>query len=452
MVSFRERTRFASLLAIGLALLVSGVVAGAAGGNFILGQANSAGTSNTSLTTSSTGNALLVTQNGTGTAIRGSTGSGSGIAGFFTSGSGSGVSGVVANENSYGIYAANDSTAEGTGAAMRVNGKQNPGVVATSDDDNALVGIATNCDSQLGICGANGVDGTGYFLGAGVFGDGTDSIAGVQASEGLLAAVYATATTADIPAVQADSTEGTAVVGTGEGAFTPTVVTSAGGHFSGLHGVVGETETIFGAGVYGASSGGLNFALFGDGNGSVTGNWDIGGTCTGCTAAVTAVNDSGTTLRQGDAVTLVGVTQASDGSVILVVGPAKKNDAVIGVVDRALKAAPESAKGGGKDRTVQVNSKGEETVDTRTTTIKAPKVMWEDGATSVPGGSNLRVILSGIFAYEGAAPADAAVGESVAVTDKAGKLAKAGADATAKAGKYLGKLKDGRVVLMVSPS
>ena len=79
-----ERSRFATLLAVGLALLVSGVVAGAAGGNFILGQSNSAGTSNTSLTTSSTGNALLVTQNGTGTAIRGSTGSGSGIAGFFT--------------------------------------------------------------------------------------------------------------------------------------------------------------------------------------------------------------------------------------------------------------------------------------------------------------------------------------------------------------------------------
>ena len=74
MSSFRARTRFATVLAVGLALLVSGVVAGAAGGNFILGQANSAGTSNTSRTTSSTGNALLVTQNGTGTAIRGSTG------------------------------------------------------------------------------------------------------------------------------------------------------------------------------------------------------------------------------------------------------------------------------------------------------------------------------------------------------------------------------------------
>ena len=64
MSSFRARSRFATLVAVGLALLVSGVVAGAAGGNFILGQANSAGTSNTSLTTSSTGNALLVTNEG----------------------------------------------------------------------------------------------------------------------------------------------------------------------------------------------------------------------------------------------------------------------------------------------------------------------------------------------------------------------------------------------------
>ena len=33
-----------------------------------------------------------------------------------------------------------------------------------------------------------------------------------------------------------------------------------------------------------------------------------------------------------------------------------------------------------------------------------------------------------------------------------GKLAKADANASAKAGRYMGKLKDGRVVLMVSPS
>ena len=159
MASFRERTRFASLVAIGLALLVSGVVTGAAGGNFILGQANSAGTSNTSLTTASTGTALLVTQNGTGTAVRGSTGSGSGIAGFFTSGSGSGVSGVVANGSKYGVYAANDSVDSNGGAALRASGQQNEGVVATSAEDPAIVGISTGCTGSF--CGSNGVSGTG---------------------------------------------------------------------------------------------------------------------------------------------------------------------------------------------------------------------------------------------------------------------------------------------------
>ncbi len=131
--------QFATLVAVGLALLVSGVVAGAAGGNFILGQANSAGTSNTSLTTSSTGNALLVTQNGTGTAIRGSTGSGSGIAGFFTSGSGLRcVRCRREPEQLRRLRRAMTAPSKGSGAAMRVNGKAKRGIVVTSDGDNAI--------------------------------------------------------------------------------------------------------------------------------------------------------------------------------------------------------------------------------------------------------------------------------------------------------------------------
>jgi hypothetical protein len=451
MASFRERTRFASLVAIGLALLVSGVVTGAAGGNFILGQANSAGTSNTSLTTSSTGNALLVTQNGTGTAIRGSTGSGSGIAGFFTSGSGSGVSGVVGAENSYGVYAGNDSANEGTGAAMRVNGKQNEGVIATSDDTNALRGVVTTCDGLL--CGGNGVSGTGRGFAAGAFGDGTNALAGVWASEGALAAIYATQSVTDIPAIYASSSDGTGVEGRGlNGTGDMSDLPAAGGAFNGSYGVIGQTDIGLGSGVYARTTAALSFALFADGNSYIDGNLTVNGTCTGCAAAAIAVNGSGSTLKQGDAVALDGVSQAKDGTVVLIVRAAKKNDAVIGVVDRELTAAPDSMKVGGDKRTIKENRVGDKEVTSPTRTIKALKGLWGQGGTSVAADKYLRIITGGVFAFDGAAPADAAVGDALAVSGTNGKLAKAGADAGAKAGRYLGKLKDGRVVVMVSPS
>ena len=448
MVSFRERTRFATLVAIGLTLLLSGVVAGAAGGNFILGQANSAGTSNTSLTTSSTGNALLVTQNGTGTAIRGSTGSGAGIAGFFTSGNGSGVSGVVANENKYGVYAANDSASSGTGAALRVQGNVNRGVVATSSARDALTGVAT-C---TGFCGVNGVDGTGDGLGAGVYGDGTTALAAVWASEGLAASIFATQTATDIPAIWADSAAGVGVLGFGENGASITNTATAGGQFSGFNGVVGQTDSGFGTGVLAQANASLNWALRAIGFTFLDGDVSISGTCTGCTAATMAVNGSGSALKQGDAVALDGVTQAEDGSIVLVVRAAKRNDAVIGVVDREMKAAPDSVKVGGEKRTIKVNGEADKEITSPTRSVKAPAPLWQPGGTSVAAGKFLRIITSGVYAFEGAAPADADVGDALAVGGSTGKLGKATADSTAKAGRYLGKLKDGRVVLMVSPS
>lgn len=457
MASFRARSRFASLVAIGLALLISGVVAGAAGGNFILGQANSAGTSNTTLTTSSTGNALLVTQNGTGTAIRGSTGSGAGIAGFFTSGSGSGVSGVVGAQNGYGVYAANDSINEGSGAAMRVNGKQNEGVIATSDETNALRGVVTDCDIPVGgfLCGGNGVAGTGFGFAAGAFGDGTDAVAGVWAQEGAIAAVYASQSVTDTPAVYAESTDGTAVVGFGlNGNGDMSDLPAAGGAFNGSYGVIGQTDIDLGSGVYARTTAALSFALFADGNSYIDGNFTVNGTCTGCGPAVMGINGSGATLKQGDAVALDGVTQAKDGSIVLVVRAAKKGDAVIGVVDRELTAAPDSMTVGGEKRTIKVNRAGDKQVTVPTRTIKALKGLWADGDTSVAADKYLRIILGGVFAYAGAAPTGATVGDLLAVGATNGKLAKAAADAGAgvKAGKYLGTLKDGRIVVFVDPN
>ena len=69
-MSTLRTVRLATLFAIALALVVAGAAAGAAGQALILGQANAAGSSNTSLTTSSTGAALKVTQHGSGTALK----------------------------------------------------------------------------------------------------------------------------------------------------------------------------------------------------------------------------------------------------------------------------------------------------------------------------------------------------------------------------------------------
>jgi hypothetical protein len=151
-------------------------------------------------------------------------------------------------------------------------------------------------------------------------------------------------------------------------------------------------------------------------------------------------------------VALDGVTQAEDGSIVLIVRAAKKNDAVIGVVDREMKAAPASIKIAGEKQTIKVNRQGDKEITSPTRTVKAPATLWQPGGTSVAAGKYLRIITGGVFAFDGAAPADAAVGDAIAVGATTGKLAKAGADSSANAGRYLGKLKDGRVVLMIAPN
>jgi hypothetical protein len=443
MLSLAGRARFASLLAVACALLITGAAAGAAGSALILGENNDSGTSQTVLTNAGLGAAFTLKTTNVAT-------NATGIFGW-TSSTGAnatrGVYGKADGPNSYGVFGRQSGVA-GNGAAVYAEGNNNAGVIATSSESDAVVGIA-GC---TGFCGANGLDGTGDGLGAGVFGDGANSIAGVQASEGFVSAVYATSFTEDIPAVYADSSIGTGVQAYGEFGGSPSITTSAGGSFLGFNGVYGQTDSGFGAGVYARSNGGLNFALFAQGNAHVTGNFSVDGTCTGCTAGAVAVNGSGSTLKQGDAVALEGVAQAKDGSIVLTVRAAKKGDAVIGVVDRALKAAPESMQIRGEKRTINVNKEGEKEIAAKTRTVKAPKGLWEEGGTSVAADAYLRIITSGVFAFDGAAPADAEVGDALAVGGSNGKLGKAAADSSAKAGRYLGKLKDGRVVLMVSPS
>lgn len=131
MESFFLRTRFALVAAVSLALFVGGLVSGSAGAALIVGRENSAGSSTTSLGSNTPSEPVLfVRQEGAGTAVRAV--AEIGIAGFFSSSDGAGVSGVVANSETFGVYAANDSESPGSGAALRASAAVNPAISATS--------------------------------------------------------------------------------------------------------------------------------------------------------------------------------------------------------------------------------------------------------------------------------------------------------------------------------
>ena len=144
------RTRRAILVGAigGLAGLVGSRLAwpdeadAAAGGKLVMGHANSAGTKNTSLsTTTNSGQALKVTQKGTGTALRG------------TAAKGVGVSGVTADPTKFGVDATNNAVPTGTGAAVRASGGNNFGLIATST---AVAINATSSGSNYGVIGTGG--------------------------------------------------------------------------------------------------------------------------------------------------------------------------------------------------------------------------------------------------------------------------------------------------------
>jgi hypothetical protein len=141
--------RFATVLAIILALFVTGVVAGAAGSSLIIGsEANNAGTANTQLLTNSNVVAFKLYQQGPGTALMGYT--------TPLTGATRGVYGRVDSPNGDGVQARNGAASGGTGAALRAIGGANPGVVATSDGTWAVAGTAS---ASLGV-GIYGVAGS----------------------------------------------------------------------------------------------------------------------------------------------------------------------------------------------------------------------------------------------------------------------------------------------------
>jgi hypothetical protein len=481
MGSIWQRTRLAGVAGAALAVLATGVVAGAAGGAIIMGAANSAGTTNTSLATTSTGTAFLVTQNGSGTSFRASALGAGAIAGFYTSTSGPGVSGVTAGATQYGVYAANDAGTTNGGAALRASGQHNSGIVATSSQQNAIVGVASGCTGFL--CGRFGVSGTGVGFGAGVFGDGSSALFGVEGVNGLLAGVYGAGTSSSAGVYGVSDYHG--VVGASGGGLTLDAdcpagnggfFGCAGGAFSGSqNGVLGESSNGFTATAgedttcdFSTSppTGCVGNALRARGNAFIDGTLTVTGAKSGYVADY-AINGSKVTLHQGDAVTLLGVKPAEIGNIpMLLVGPAKAGDTVIGVVDREMKPKPNTVTIPAHTVTI-TGPNGEKQV----TKIPAKTVPAEgggagflDGGTSVAAGQHLLVVTLGAYAYGSADASAGAIkaGDELMAGTTAGKLVKSSKVTVSgktfsvpgtSVGYALGALLDGtgRIGIFVSP-
>ncbi len=473
MASIWQRTRLAGVAGAALAVFVAGIVTGAAGGPIVMGASNSAGTTNTSLTTSSTGTAFYVTQSGTGTAMRANSMGLNAIAGFYTSANGPGISGVSANADKYAVYAGNDAGTTGTGAALRAAGQFNKGIIANSTatygidasgHNIAIKGTATGCTGF--ICfGATGVSGTGYGLGSGVsgsgffgvFGDGTYGVYGSSSTQ-YAYGVYGTNSTG-IGVYGAGPNAGT-VDGCGSTAF----YYCSGGIFAGDNGVIGQSDTNNGVGVVGIGNVAGSFGVLSVGPAYVSGDLTVTGAKTGYVADY-AINGSKVTLHQGDAVTLLGVKPAAVGNIpLLVVGPAKAGDTVIGIVDREMAPTPATFKAPGSSRTVRGPDGSEKTVKTPTRTLKAQVKGFTATGPDVAPGKYLLVVTLGAYAYGSADASAGAItaGDELMAGATAGKLVKA--DKVTVSGKSftvpgtsvgyaLGALSDGtgRIGIFVSP-
>jgi hypothetical protein len=133
------RTRRALLAAGlgGLAAWVAGMATrvdpaqAAAGSPIVLGTANDAGISNTTIKTNSSGIAMQMNNLGTG------------VGGFFLSTSGTGAASQTSSGDKWGTSATNQGVASGIGGAVLATGKQNIGLRATTAGAGAVAIHAT---------------------------------------------------------------------------------------------------------------------------------------------------------------------------------------------------------------------------------------------------------------------------------------------------------------------
>jgi hypothetical protein len=213
----------------------------------LMGVNNDAGTGNTSLTTQSTGTALLVTQNGSGTALRGSAVGAGSIAGFFTAQNGTGISGVTGNPGSYGVFGQNNGAA-GSAGAMRADGKNNHGLVATTANADANAVRAVQQGSTTGS-------------GAAIVAEGVRNNAIVASTTGLISyAIHAVNTGSYNPGIP-NSTAGAGIYGemdsgTGVVGFTVGGTGVAGVAQSGF-GVSGNSDSASGVSGFSNSADGV---------------------------------------------------------------------------------------------------------------------------------------------------------------------------------------------------
>lgn len=374
MSSAGNRARFAILLSVGFILIVSGYVARNEQERFIRGGENNAGGRETSLVAATTGVAMRVVQQGVGPAIRASSDAQGGVAGWFTSVAGTGVVALSSKAGGFAVDGANDAPTAGPGGAIRARGGRNPGLVAESSGASAVVATAPGGTPSAGTGGTP-------------------------------------VRTAAQTAVAAPDCAGMPCTGTLS---------------AGEIGVMAETGTPGGVGVHASdqTGDGSGFAVVANGDTLVDGSLTVSGGCLGCSSLLVARNGSDRVLHQGEAVTLLGLDQAANGDTVLVVGPAVRGDAVVGVVDRAVSqadpAGPASVRGG-----------------------------WRVWGIDVGAGEALRIATDGMLTMDGALPGVDA-GEGVALAEEPGTLVVArGRDAGSRLGTYLGVRPDGRGVLLI---
>ncbi|MGH2456393.1 MAG: hypothetical protein ACRDHD_09070, partial [Candidatus Limnocylindria bacterium] len=273
----------------------------AAGDPLRLGQNNFAGSSATRLSATSSGGAFWMTQNGSGSGVRGESINGTG--GVFE----------TRHADRQGLLAQNIAPGSGSGAAVRAVGNQNTGIVASTNGAGRYgveaVNSATSGGPAIALYGQS--DSTG---GSGVYGyapaatGSTAGVAGKSESTGGLG-VFGWANAASGPtngvSGQTASTEGAGVFGTAYAASGTTygvygssaspdgtgVVGSAYAASGTTLGVYGESSSPDGTGVrgyasaetgenygvYGVSESPSGFAGFFGGNVNVTGTLSKGG-------------------------------------------------------------------------------------------------------------------------------------------------------------------------------
>jgi hypothetical protein len=279
------RTRRSLLAAAlgGLAATVAGALgrpstaAAAAGSALIIGsETNNAGTSNTSLTTSSAVVAFRLLQNGPGTALMG----------YATPSTGNtrGVYGRTDSPNGFGVQARNAGSA-GAGAAVQAIGDSNIGVEATTSSNAMYALKASNLSGSGPFSGAIYADGgqnhgiyarTSHSSGYAVIGTnfgatGAGVVGSAQAGDGVIGS------SSNGRGAWGHSVTNDGVRGSTQGEFASGVFGSSSG--SSGHGVVGSISVNSGtaAGVYGASAGSGSYAGYFEGHVGVTGSLSKGG-------------------------------------------------------------------------------------------------------------------------------------------------------------------------------